>query len=140
MKYQENFPWDVNIADYAGHMAGKVRNLEDRRAVIARRPDYPDNPQVHAVTKGNDLAALDQELGKVRIHAHAAAAGLVYHDPADLALGCDAKHQRWVAEAHKRGALVNPSNYEPSLHADKGNNITVDRGSGAVQFGAPGSR
>ncbi len=139
MEYNDAFPFATNMSEYAGHWAGKVRSLEDRRAVIDRRPDHED-PQIHAVTKGNDLAAIDGELGKARIHAAAAHSGVVFHDPADLKLGCDRTHQRWVAEAHKRGALVNQSNYEPSLHASKGNDITVQRGSGAVQFGAPGSR
>ncbi|MGA2701997.1 MAG: hypothetical protein ABSH35_12995 [Isosphaeraceae bacterium] len=133
LPYNDRFTFDENIADLATAKAGHVRDLEDRRNRIASGPNHPE-------LKANDLAAIDAHLDKARIHAHAAAAGLVYHDPSDPAMGCDATHQRWVSEARARGRLVNPSNYEPSLHASKGNEITVQRGSGAVQFGAPGSR
>lgn len=135
LKYNDNFTFDQNIADLSTAKAGHVRDLETQRARIESGPNHPD-------LKANDLAALDAQLAKARIHAEATAEGVLFHDPGDPVMGCDREHQVWVSRARERGRLVNPTNYEPSIHASKeqeGSPLKVQRGAGAVQRGAPAS-
>ncbi len=129
LRYDEQFTFDQNIADLATALAGKVRDLESQRAVIENGPNHPELKRV-------DLAAIDAELDVARLHALAAADGMVFHDPRDMS-GLDRDHQTWVAKARERGRLVNPSNFGPSLHASKDVPIRVVRGGDPTNLGAP---
>jgi len=131
LKYQDHFPWDVNIRELAGAFAAVVRNLEEARQRVETGPNHPE-------LKANDLAAIDAQLGPARLRSQAAEQGMYFYDPRDVS-GGDRDAQTWVAKARERGMLVNPSNFGPSLHdQDADVPIKVVRGGdGAFNLGSP---
>ncbi len=136
LKYQDHFPWSVNILKLAGALAGEVRILEDQRNRVETGPNHPD-------LKANDIAALDARLAPLRLKLEAANMDVYFYDPRDVS-GGDPAHQAWVAKARERGMLVNPSNFGLSLHAEeqaKATPLTVVRGRGdPVNMGSPSTR
>jgi hypothetical protein len=136
LKYQDHFPWSVNILELAGALAGEVRTLEDQRNRVVTGPNHPD-------LKANDIAAIDAKLAPLRLKLEAANMDVYFYDPRDVSDG-DPAHQTWVAKARERGMLVNPSNFGPSLHAEeqaKATSLTVVRGRGdPVNMGSPSTR
>ena len=108
LKYEKSFTFDQNVNDLADHLAGKVRALEDERNMVATSPNAPQLREVK-------LAAIDLKLATLRLHAEAAAMGVIFHDPRDVS-GCDPAVSAWVSKARELGRLVNPTNFGPSLH------------------------
>ncbi len=131
LKYQDHFPWDVNIRELAGAFAAVVRSFEDARQRVETGPNHPE-------LKANELAAIDAQLGPARLRSQAAEQGMYFYDPRDVS-GGDRDAQTWVAKARERGMLVNPSNFGPSLHdQDADVPIKVVRGGdGAFNLGSP---
>jgi len=136
LPYQNHFPWQTNILELAGALAGEVRILEDQRNRVEKGPNHPD-------LKANDIAAIDAKLGPLRLKLQAAEMDVYFYDPRDVS-GSDPAHQTWVAKARERGMLVNPSNFGPSLHAEeqaRAAPLTVVRGgNGVFNMGSPSSR
>ena len=125
--YNDDFSFDQNILDLSTALAAKVRLLEEQLARVDTSPNHPE-------LRSNEAAAVNATLGVARLHAMAAADGMIYFDPRDPS-GCDPERQRWVASARERGRLVNPSNFCPSLHdTDPNVPIQVIRGGNGGSF------